>query len=73
MINEIKPAIDVLSKVMKTDSDFAWSWQSDLVLVFFTEGLDLCKANKAAARFMLNRFGVDMTKHVLFSATQRPN
>ena len=52
------------------DSDYAWTWQSNLAMCVFEEGVSKPAANRAAAKFMNLLFDVDMTIHKSFKNTQ---
>jgi hypothetical protein len=67
---DVKDIMDLLTVAIKDDPDYAWGWQCNIAMASFDEGLNKPAANRAAARFMRNCFGVDMTKHEHFEETQ---
>jgi len=68
----MKETMDQLTKGINEDSEYAWAWHCNIAMATYDEGcLSLPKANRAAARFMKNAFGVDMTKHEYFADTQK--
>lgn len=54
-----KEAMDHLRAALQSDPDYAWGWHCNIAMAAFDEGLDRGAANRAAARFMKNCFGVD--------------
>lgn len=52
-------ALEVLSREMKSDQEFARAWHSTVMLAAFDEGLDSQASHRAAVRFMRTAFGVD--------------
>lgn len=60
-----------LEEYMEDDPGYAWSWQCNLAMASFDEGLSRARANRAAARFMCVLFGIDMTKHPNYADTQK--
>ena len=55
------PPARALSEALQNDSSYAWSWHSNLAVCFIDAGGTHTQANKAAAQFMLNAFGVNVT------------
>ena len=70
MSKEIRDAIETLKTAIHEDSEYAWSWQCNLAMAAYDEGLDHSAANRSAARFMQNLFDIDMTKYEYFKETQ---
>lgn len=58
---EDESPVQRLTKAIQSDDDYAWSWQCNVAVPFMDEGGTHEQANKAAARFMLTAFGVDVT------------
>ena len=54
-----KEAMDHLRGTLKADPDYAWAWHSNIAMAAVDEGMEREAANRAAARFMKNCFGVD--------------
>lgn len=54
-----KEAMDHLRGALQSDPEYAWGWHCNIAMAAFDEGLDRDAANRAAARFMKNCFGVD--------------
>lgn len=46
---------------LQNDEAYAWSWHCNIAMAFVDEGSDRVLANNAAARFMKNAFGIDVT------------
>lgn len=59
-VEDISKEMTIIRLRMQTDSDLAWTWQSNIALAFMNEGGSHKQANEAAARFMLSAFGVDV-------------
>lgn len=55
-------AMAALSASMKTDHAYAWSWHCNIAMASIDEGVEHGAANRAAAQFMRNAFGVDTSK-----------
>ena len=55
------PPARVLSEALQNDSSYAWAWHSNLAVCFIDAGGTHTQANKAAAQFMFNAFGVNVT------------
>ena len=55
-------AFAVVKEAMQKDPEYAWSWHCNIAMASVDEGMDHERANKAAARFMHNCFGVDTSK-----------
>lgn len=53
-------AISLLSEQMQSDPDYAWSWQCNLAMMAYDAGADHEQANRQAAQFMKNLFGVNI-------------
>lgn len=68
---EISEAIDRLRQAIHSDPEYAWSWHCNVAMAAYDEGLDRPAANRAAARFMMQAFGINMRKHPYFAETQR--
>ena len=51
-------AVAALSKAFKNDPDYAWSWHCNIAMAAKDEGMKHKAANRAAARFMYNAFGI---------------
>lgn len=62
MATSISEAILALVNRMKVDSDYAWTWHSNLAVCYMDEGATHQQANLAAARFMSSAFSFDVTK-----------
>ena len=58
-----KEAIEHITAVINDDRGYAWSWSANLAMAFYDEGVTHEVANRGAARFMQNLFGVDVTKY----------
>lgn len=74
---EITPeqAIKALSKAMKDDCDYAWSWHCNIAMVAQDAGAPHKESNERAASFMRYLFGVDTNKPPnaeLSGAAKRP-
>lgn len=59
----VKKEMKVIKKAIHDDPEYAWGWHCNIAMAAYDEGLNHDKANKAAARFMYNCFGIDMTKN----------
>lgn len=59
-------ALKVLKKKIQEDSEYAWGWHCNIAIVIQDEGLDYKSSNRAAARFMLNAFDVDVNNYSPF-------
>lgn len=58
-----KEAFDTLKAALQADSEFAWGWHCNIAMAFVDEsGVALATANRAAARFMKNCFGIDTSQ-----------
>ena len=66
----IKKAVDTLKEVMHQDPNYAWSWQCNLAMCAYDEGVSHAAANRAAARFISLLFDIDMTTSEHFKRTQ---
>lgn len=62
----VEHCFKVLSKAVKADASYAWSWHCNIAMASVDEGLDHAAANRAAARFMYMCFGVDTSKSKYF-------
>lgn len=51
-----------ITKAIKRDKDYAYSWHCNIAMSFVDEGGDHDRANRAAGRFMQMLFGVDTYK-----------
>lgn len=58
----VKDAMDVLSKSMKDDPGYAWSWHCNIAMAAQDAGAPHKEANERAAGFMRTAFGVDTSK-----------
>ena len=56
-------AMQTISKALKDDPEYAWSWHCNITMAAVDEGMSHYRANHASARFMHNAFGIDITKH----------
>jgi hypothetical protein len=54
-----KEAMDHLRTALQVDREYAWGWHCNIAMAAVDEGMDRAAANRAAARFMKNCFGVD--------------
>jgi len=67
--NKVKDALAVLSKALKEDEGFAYSWHCNVAVAFQNaarEGFTIHKiANEAATTFMKNAFDVDTSYDML--------
>ena len=61
MSESIKNCMDILSKAMKEDYEYAWGWHYNIAMSFYDEGANHEQANKAASRFMKIAFDIDTT------------
>ena len=59
---EVAQAFAVLRQAMHDDPEYAWSWHCNIAMASVDEGRTHFQANRAAARFMQNCFGIDITK-----------
>ena len=55
MSESIKNCMDILSKAMKEDYEYAWGWHCSIAMALYDEGANHEQANKAASRFYLIR------------------
>lgn len=53
-------ALAVLKEHILTDTEYAWGWQCNIAMASVDEGMSHAAANRAAAQFMYNLFGVHM-------------
>jgi hypothetical protein len=51
-------AVEALSKAFKADPEYAWTWHCNIAMAAKDEGMEHKAANRAAARFMYNAFGI---------------
>lgn len=61
-IEELKTTPKVMGQLraaLQSDPDYAWGWHCNIAMAAFDEGLDREAANRAAARFLKNCFGID--------------
>ena len=58
MSEEISQAFNAIKEAMASDPGYAWSWHCNIAMASVDEGMEHDAANKAAARFMYNCFGV---------------
>ncbi len=63
-------ALQYLQEQIQNDPEMAWSWHCNIAVAAMDEGLTHAAANRAAARFMVNRFAIDTTFNKHFAATQ---
>jgi hypothetical protein len=62
LTSETARAFAVLRQAMHDDPEYAWSWHCNIAMASVDEGRTHFQANRAAARFMQNCFGIDITK-----------
>ena len=55
----IKLALWIISRAMKKDPEFAWSWHCNIAMVAQDAGAPHKESNIRAADFMMGIFGVD--------------
>jgi len=57
--------IKALSEAMQSDSDYAWTWQCNLACIAIDSSPYVTheRANRTAAQFMKNAFGVDIKQN----------
>jgi hypothetical protein len=67
---EVARAFMVLTRAMRSDPDYAWSWHCNIAMSFYDVALLIEPSaerhkvsNEAAARFMKQCFGADTSKH----------
>ena len=63
-------AVKRLSKALRDDLDYAWSWHCNVAMTAYDAGCPHDVANEGAARFMQVLAGVDTRKHPGFARTQ---
>jgi hypothetical protein len=62
MDTRAKIAFETLKQELQADSEYAWGWHCNIAMASVDEGMDHAAANRAAARFMRNCFGIDTSK-----------
>ena len=55
----VPEAFDTITKALHADPGYAWGWHCNIAMSMVDEGLDHYLANKGAARFMHQVFGVN--------------
>jgi hypothetical protein len=50
---------DALKKELHADQEYAWTWQCNIAMAAYDQGIDRDKANNIARLFMQRSFGVD--------------
>lgn len=63
-------AMRTLSKRLQDDPGYAWSWHCNVAMASVDEGMSRPAADRAAARFMRNAFGIDTSKNEHYAETQ---
>lgn len=63
-IGHIQVAMAILSKAMKEDPSYAWSWHCNLAMPIYDQGVSHSTANLAAARLMEHIFNADTMTQV---------
>jgi hypothetical protein len=58
LLESPKGALEVLSKAMQSDYDYAWSWHCNVAVSAIDAGAPHKEANERAADFMFRAFGV---------------
>lgn len=66
----VSPEMKIISQAVRTDQDYAWSWQSNLACCAMDEGVEHAKANRIAAKFMRLLFNVDMNEDPRYTEIQ---
>ena len=62
----VPESMATVSKAIRNDPDYAWSWHCNIAVAAMDEGVDCMTANKLAARFLMVLTGVDTTKNPFF-------
>lgn len=62
--------MDIVKEALHKDPDYAWTWQCNLACSAMDEGLSRAAANRAASRFLLTAFQLDITQHPNYAETQ---
>ena len=62
----VPESMATVSKAIRNDPDYAWSWHCNIAVAAMDEGVDRLTANKLAARFLMILTGVDTTKNPFF-------
>ena len=62
----VPESMATVSKAIRNDPDYAWSWHCNIAMAAMDEGVDHLTANKLAARFLMILTGVDTTKNPFF-------
>lgn len=52
-------AMSVLANKVKSEPDYAWTWYDKVASAAHIEGVSIETAKLIAARFMIDRFGID--------------
>ena len=60
----VRLALWIISRAMKKDPGFAWSWHCNVAMVGIDSGAEHRQANERAADFMKRAFGVDTMTQV---------
>ena len=62
----VPESMATVSKAIRNDPDYAWSWHCNIAVAAMDEGVDCMTANKLAARFLMILTGVDTSKNPFF-------
>lgn len=58
----VATAMGEVRAALHADPEYAWSWHCNIAMASVDEGMEHAAANRAAARFMHNCFGLDTSK-----------
>jgi hypothetical protein len=67
---DVQQALQVISKAMQEDPDFAWSWHSNIAMTAFDAGAPHAEANARAADFMSRAFSVNTRDSEAYRSNQ---